>query len=87
MAEAHHLKSLALVGHKGIEMPFVDQVKQLLLDHELVKVKFNDHKERKEELSEKLAIQSGAQRVGLLGNTAILFREHPKPELRRYSLI
>ena len=56
--------------------------------HELVKVKFNDFKEKeqKAEISEQLARKTGAQMAGRIGHTAIFYREQKDPEKRKILL-
>ena len=49
-----------------------------LRQHELVKVKFDDFKDQKKELSPQLAEKSGSHLVTRVGNVVVLFR--PKQE-------
>jgi len=83
---AHHLKPLSYVGKQGITEGFIKGVSQTLLDHELVKVKFNEYQEEKDELSQELARQCKAQVVAMVGNTLILFKQHPEEERRKVKL-
>ena len=48
--------------------------------HQLVKVKFDDFKEQKRELSPQLAEKSGSHLVTRVGNIVVLYRPKPKPE-------
>lgn len=85
-AAAHHLKPLTYVGKEGVTPGFVAAVLQTLTDHELVKVKFNEFTDEKGDLSQKLAEETASHLIAMVGNTAILFRQRPDPERRRYSL-
>ena len=74
-ARAHHLKPLVQIGRNGLTAAAIANIDHALTDHTLIKVKFNDHKARKRELSESIAESTGANVVNLIGNTLILYRE------------
>lgn len=77
---AHHLDPVMLMGQHGITEAFIKAMDQALLSHELIKLKFNEGKETKDQLVQKLSDQTGASLVGLIGNVAIFYRAHPDPE-------
>ncbi|MBF0447361.1 MAG: YhbY family RNA-binding protein [Magnetococcales bacterium] len=79
---AHGLKPLVLIGREGVTPTVLDFVRQALADHELIKVRFNDHKLEKKELSAQLVEQSDSVQVGMIGHMALLYRPHPNPEKR-----
>lgn len=83
---AHGLKPLVLIGVKGLTPEQVKVLDETLLDHELIKVKFLEHKEEKKELAAEMAMATGAELAGMIGNIAILYRPHPDPTKRRISL-
>lgn len=85
---AHERKPVVMIGQQGLTEAVVLSTEQALLAHELIKVKFNACKEKKlkESILTDLAQVTGAQRVGLIGHTAILYRQHPEPDKRRISL-
>ncbi len=83
---AHGLKPLVLIGVKGLTPEQVKVLDETLLDHELIKVKFLEHKEEKKELAAEMAAATGAELAGMIGNIAILYRPHPDPAKRRISL-
>jgi len=85
-AQAHHLKPLVIVGAKGVTGQLIASVDLALTDHELIKVKFGDFKESKKEISEEIANATRSELVGLIGNVAILYRQHPDPEKRKIKL-
>lgn len=86
-AQAHHLKPLVIIGAKGVTEQLIDSVDIALNDHELIKVKFGDFKESKNEMAEEIAKATRSERVGLIGNIAILFRQHSNPEKRKFKLL
>ncbi len=85
-AQAHHLKPLVIIGAKGVTGSLIVSVDSALQDHELIKVKFGEFKEAKKEISEEIAKASKSEIVGLIGNIAILYRQHPDPEKRKIKL-
>jgi RNA-binding protein len=83
---AHHLKPIAQVGKNGITPAFKAEVDTAIAHHELIKVKFNDFKEDRRELSAGLAKSLGAALVNVIGNTAILFKTAKDESARKILL-
>jgi RNA-binding protein len=81
---AHGLRPVVLIGQKGLTEELVKSTEQAFMTHELIKVKFNDFKEKaqKEEISSMLEKKTGAEMVGAVGHTYIFFRQHKDPEKR-----
>ncbi len=82
---AHRLKPVVLIGQKGMTPPLVTAVDAALDRHELIKVKFNDIKDKKakETLADRIGADTASALIGLIGHTAIFYRQHPLPEKRR----
>ena len=85
-AQAHHLKPLVIIGTKGITGQLIGSVDLALKDHELIKEKFGEFKEAKKEISEEIAQATKSELIGLIGNIAIFYRQHPEPEKRRIKI-
>lgn len=83
---AHGLKPIAQVGKNGLTEPVVAGIDLALTANELIKVKFLDFQDQRQELSQELAQSVRCELVGLIGNTAILYRQHPDREKRRVAL-
>ena len=85
---AHASKPVVIIGQHGLTDAVIHSTEEALLAHELIKIKFNAHKDKvqKEAMLSDLERATGAQRVGMVGHTAILFRRHPEPEKRRIRL-
>ena len=85
---AHALKPVVLIGQHGLSDSLIASMEANLQRHELVKVHFNEFKEKpvKAELSQTLARQTDSHLVGLIGHTAIFYRPHPEEEKRRIRL-
>ena len=83
---AHELDPLVLVGKGGVSDGLLDNLDQALDSHELVKVKFNDWKDEKKELSAQLADRLDACQVGSIGNVAIFYRPARDEKKRHIQL-
>lgn len=83
---AHDLKPVVQIGKNGLSDSLISSVNQALDAHELIKVKYQDFKEEKRELTEELADTTSATLIAIIGNTAILYREQRDPELRKVAL-
>lgn len=83
---AHHLKPLVQIGKNGLTVEVISQIDQCLLDHELFKIKFNDFQEEKKKLAAAIEGKTGCRLAGMIGNVAILFRQHPDEEKRKIFL-
>jgi RNA-binding protein len=85
---AHDLKPLVLIGKEGIMDGIVRATDEGLSQHELIKIKFNDFKEKelKATLVGELIERTGSAQVGMIGHTAILYRPQTDPAKRRIQL-
>ncbi len=85
---AHGLKPIVLVGQKGVSEELVRFVDDALNAHELIKVRFNEHKGKEEKtlLSAEICKETGSTVAGMVGHTVILFRPHPTPDKRKIVL-
>jgi RNA-binding protein len=82
---AHGMKPVVLVGQKGITPALTKSVDESLEKHELIKVKFIDFKEKaqKEELNRAIEEETASEMVGMIGHTAIFFRQQKDPKKRK----
>ena len=85
---AHGMKPVVMIGQKGNTEAVLKEVKNALEAHELIKVKFIDHKEKEEkmEIITRLSQQAACEMVGLIGHTAILYRRQPDPKKQKIVL-
>ena len=85
---AHKLKPVVLIGQQGLSEAVIKSTDDALNDHELIKIKFNEFKEKeqKEEISRRIEDRNGAVLIGMIGHIAIFYRRHPDPEKRRIAL-
>ena len=85
---AHGLKPVVFIGQKGLTPEVLSAAEKAFERHELVKVKFNDFKEKEEktEISARIEKETGAENVGIIGHTAIFYRQQEDQEKRKISL-
>lgn len=85
---AHDRNPVVMIGQKGVTEALIDSLDEALDQHELIKVKFIDYKEKeqKQELIEMLEEETGCSSVGMIGHVAILYRRHRDPEKRKITL-
>ena len=78
-AEAHHLDPLVQIGAQGITPTLVGALDDALRTRELVKVQLGRSiEERPRAIAERLAQETGAVVVQVIGRTATLYRENPE---------
>lgn len=82
-AQAHALEPVVIVGKQGLTDALVRAAAEALETHELIKIRFNDHKDAKRDIAGQIAFRTGAEVVGAVGHVAILFRPCTDPEKRR----
>jgi RNA-binding protein len=85
-SKAHHLDPIVSVGKLGITDALILATSTGLENHELIKIKFKDHKDKKKEWTEEIATKSNSQVAGLIGNIAILYKPNPDEEKQKFTL-
>ena len=85
---AHSMKPLVLIGQSGLTLGVIKAVDEALETHELIKIKFNDFKEKaqKEEINGAIETETASEMVGMIGHLAIFYRMHPDPEKRKIAV-
>ncbi|HEY5913535.1 MAG TPA: YhbY family RNA-binding protein [Verrucomicrobiae bacterium] len=81
-ARAQRLKAILKLGKDGISPQFLAALDDALQHHELVKVKFDEFKDQKKELSPQLAQRSGSHLVTRVGNVVVLYRSKPADDVQ-----
>ena len=85
-SEAHVLNPVVIVGSQGLSDGVVKKIADSLEVHELIKVKFNEFKDEKRSLTEKICSVTGSTLVRIIGNVAILFKQAENKENRRFDI-
>jgi len=83
---AHDLQPVVIVGGAGLTEGVQQMVNSSLAAHELIKVKFNEYKEDKIELTNQMCEKCDATLVRIIGNVAILYKPAEKEEDRNFNL-
>ena len=74
-ARAQRLEPVVKMGHGGMSDAFLKGMDEALARHELVKMKFSDHKEEKKELAPQIAERTSSTLVAQVGNVAVFYRQ------------
>lgn len=82
---AQRLEPVVRLGKAGATEAFFAALDRALLDHELVKLKFDHFKEEKRALAPDIAARARAGIVQQVGNVLVLYRPHPEPAKRRFE--
>lgn len=82
------MKPLVIIGREGITDGVVHAVDEGLFRHELIKIKFNEFKEKHEKkaITEEIAARTGGEVAGGIGHTVLLYRPQADPEKRKIRL-
>ena len=85
---AHGLKPIVQIGGEGVTEGVIRAIDDGLFHHELIKIKFNDLKEKdqKEAITGEVAAKTGSVQVGMIGHTALLYRRQADPEKRKIAI-
>ena len=83
---AHDLQPVVIVGGAGVTEGVIQMVNNSLKAHELLKVKYNEYKDEKIELTNDMCRQCDAVLVRIIGNIAILYKEAEDPSDRKFNL-
>ena len=85
---AHGLKPVVFIGQKGLSGSLSGSINDALNTHELIKVKFIEFKEKQQKtvMVEAIEAETGCRLAGIIGHTAILYRQHADPEKRKIQL-
>jgi len=80
---AHGLEPVVQVGNKGISEGLIEQIREQLVAHELIKVRVNTESTvEPAEAAEALAQSTRSELVQKLGRVVVLYRRHDeKPKI------
>ena len=78
--QAHDLSPVVIIGSNGATEGVIKMINESLNHHELIKVKFNEFKDEKHEITDAIVAQLDATLIRIIGNNAILYRKNPEKE-------
>ncbi|HEX9784946.1 MAG TPA: YhbY family RNA-binding protein [Opitutaceae bacterium] len=82
------LEPTVIVGKGGLTPEVMVEVFRAFDRQELIKVKFTAFKlkDEKDEMAESIALQTDAFMAGMVGHTALFYKEAPDPKRRRIEV-
>ena len=83
--EAHNLSPVVIIGGAGVTEGVISMVASSIASHELIKVKFNEYKDEKTELTEEILESTDTTLVRMIGNVIILYKPAEKEENQKYA--
>jgi len=84
--QANRLKPVVYIGKNGVNDDVIAALNEALDSHELIKVKFHEYKEERKEITAEIAKECTCEIAGIIGHTAILYRQNPDKEKRIIKL-
>ncbi len=74
---AHNLKPVVRVGQNGLTENVMEEVKNALERHELIKMKISvGEREARDEALQKICVETKSECIQQIGNIAVLFRRN-----------
>jgi RNA-binding protein len=82
---AQGLAPLVIIGRSGFTPALFTAINASLETRELIKIKFNDFKEKsqKKAILSQIVAQTAAILISTVGHTAVLFRQNKDPKKRK----
>ena len=84
--QAHHLEPVIHIGKSGLTEGIIHSINIALLAKELIKIKFREFKDDKQEISDQIATETSSIVVGIIGHILILFKQNPDLDKHKYRL-
>jgi len=85
-SRAQRLDPILKVGKNGLSDGFLQSVVSALQAHKLIKIRFDEFKEKKKELTVQLTEQTGSQLVMMVGHVIVLYLAPANPAPRGVPL-
>ena len=84
----HKTKPVVFIGQKGITEGLNRSIDNALTAHELIKIKYIDFKDKedKTKIAGNIENAHDCEMVGMIGHTAIFYRQHPDEEKRKIAV-
>jgi len=74
---AHQLEPVVLVGSDGLSAAVIAEIDRALKSHELIKVRVNAGRDKREAILGEICAKTGAQPVQHIGKILVVFRPGP----------
>ena len=83
---AHNAPPTMHLGKHGLTPNFLKSFELALTSHEVLKLRFANLQDERQELSSEIVTATGAILVSMVGHTAVYYRPNPDPEKRKVVL-
>jgi len=83
---AHGLKPIVQLGSSGRTERLDHEIDAALANHELIKIRFVDHKDDRRRIADEIAAALGAHVAGIVGHVAIFYRPAADEKDQRVDL-
>jgi len=80
---AQTVKPRIQIGKQGLTPDTIENIDTKLDDHELVKIKYNEHKTERKQLTQQIAEQTQSEIIDQIGHTAVFYRRSRIPNRRK----
>jgi len=80
---AHALNPVVIIGKNGYTGQVETQIDEALTAHELIKIKFIDYIDEKNDIAAGIEEKLGCECCGSVGHTFIFFRQNEDPAKRK----
>ena len=77
---------MVIIGKMELNESVVKSVNENLESHELIKIKFNQHKDLKTQIINTINKRTNSESIGMIGNIAIIFRQNIDLEKQIYKI-
>ena len=81
--QAHGIRPRVQIGKNGINEDIISNIDKILHDHELIKIKYLEHKTQRNNLTAIISEKTDSKIIDMIGNTAILFRRSTDHKKRK----
>ncbi len=82
----NRLKPVIYIGKNGLSEQVLNSIDEALDVHELIKIKYFEFKELRNELNEQIAEKNNCELAGQIGFTMLFFRRNPDEDKRKIKL-
>jgi|TARA_R100001143_G_scaffold17751_1_gene19481 RNA-binding protein len=87
-AIAHGLKPVVTIAQNGLSEGVLKEINRALAQHELIKIKVSvGDRDARQEVTEEVCQQTGAQCVQSIGNVVVLLKPAAKPDPKLSNLL
>jgi len=79
---AHDTKPVVIVGDKGLTQPVIDEIKNALETHELIKVKIRtDDRDERQTMIETILKKTNSEKIQRVGHIVTLFKRNNEAKI------